>query len=225
MLQDTLPQHERVVGILSRFVSPIKAQGIYRAAVDHCGACPSGGQPVIDARFVEVLSRGLAVFCPDPSSRQRCVQELHALAKAAPGAQRLDPVVVPVDTEQDIVNARLSARAFAGRLGFGATDQSKIATAVSELARNIHRYAQRGSISVNALDPPRVGLRIVARDQGPGIPNLPLILSGQYKSRTGLGLGLLGCKRLMDEFAVETGPDRGTCVTLAKVLRGGGGAC
>jgi serine/threonine-protein kinase RsbT len=146
------------------------------------------------------------------------IRELHVIAVKHKGDSAPEAMQVAIVTEQDIVTARVGARTFAQHLGFGSTDQAKIATAVSELARNIQRYAGKGSVSISALSPPQHGMRIIASDEGPGIPNLQEILAGEYKSRTGLGLGIVGCKRLMDEFSITSEPGKGTCITLAKYL-------
>ena len=103
-------------------------------------------------------------------------------------------------------------------LGFDHTDQIKISTAVSELGRNIVNYAGRGTIRLMRSPGSRNGMFVEARDDGPGIPNVDLILSGKYVSRTGLGLGIVGCKRLMDELSVQSVVGKGTCVTMVKYL-------
>jgi len=102
-------------------------------------------------------------------------------------------------------------------VGFGPTDQTKIATAVSEVSRNIYVYAQVGTVSLLPLIGKK-GLRIEARDRGPGIRDLRSILAGEYASRTGMGLGLRGCQRLMDRFEVETGRGKGTVVIMEKEI-------
>lgn len=104
-------------------------------------------------------------------------------------------------------------------LGLTEINQVKIATAISELARNIFHYAKTGRITLRKLASPRPGIEIVASDKGPGIPDLKLVLSGNYKSRTGMGKGLLGARRLVDYFEVDSSPERGTTVTLRKFTR------
>lgn len=119
-------------------------------------------------------------------------------------------------TEDDIVRARTRGRDFCRSLGFSEINQVKVATAISELARNIFHYAKTGEIILRKLTTPKAGLEIVARDRGPGIPDVKLVLSGTYKSKTGMGKGLLGTRYLMDYFDVVTAPHRGTTVTLRK---------
>ncbi|MBW2533183.1 MAG: ATP-binding protein, partial [Deltaproteobacteria bacterium] len=114
--------------------------------------------------------------------------------------------MIPVNEERDIVTARNSGRALCAEVGFGMTDQVKVATAISELARNIVLYAGSGRIELREITADAKGIEIVARDDGPGIDNLDVVLAGAHRSKKGLGLGLLGTKRLMDYFDVETGP-------------------
>jgi len=124
--------------------------------------------------------------------------------------------VIPIHADADIVAARQAARELATRLGFSRTDLTVIATAVSEVARNIVRFAGVGQIAVELLDRPRRGVQIVARDTGPGIFDVEQALSDGYSTYHGLGLGLPGARRLMDEFAVVTEVGRGTTVTMTK---------
>jgi anti-sigma regulatory factor (Ser/Thr protein kinase)/CheY-like chemotaxis protein len=125
---------------------------------------------------------------------------------------------VAIRFEHDVVLARQRARQIAALLGFDAHDQVRIATAVSEIARNVFRYAGRGraDFSVSELAPPVFVIRIA--DEGPGISNLDQILDGQYLSRTGMGMGIIGARRLMDQFEIESSP-QGTTVLLAKALQ------
>ena len=130
---------------------------------------------------------------------------------------------IEIAGEDGIVAARQTARETARRLGFGLVDQSRIATAVSELARNVVRYATggRGEALVRELKAPDrgVGLEVVVRDGGPGISDLTLVMRDGYTSGTGLGMGLPGAKRLMDDFAIDSAPGRGTTVTIRKWRR------
>jgi serine/threonine-protein kinase RsbT len=132
------------------------------------------------------------------------------------GPESLD---ISIKVEGDIVRARGAGRDMCRDLGLSEINQVKVATAISELARNIFHYAQTGKIALRRLSTPRAGIEIVATDSGPGIPDLKLVLSGSYKSRTGMGKGLLGARRLVDFFEVDSGPERGTRVTLRKFAR------
>ena len=132
------------------------------------------------------------------------------------GPESLD---IAIKIEGDIVRARGAGRDMCRDLGLSEINQVKVATAISELARNIFHYAKTGNIALRRLAAPRAGIEIIATDYGPGIPDVKLVLSGAYKSKTGMGKGLLGARRLVDFFEVETGPDRGTRVVLRKYTR------
>jgi signal transduction histidine kinase len=116
--------------------------------------------------------------------------------------------------EQDVVAARQRSRSIAGLLGFDSQEQTRIATAVSEIARNAFRYAKGGRIDFWVEN----GLQVRIADNGPGISNLATILQGRYRSTTGMGLGIMGARRLMDEFRIDSAPGRGATVTMAKRL-------
>ena len=118
--------------------------------------------------------------------------------------------------ERDVVSARQRARSIAEALGFDHHDQIRIATAVSEIARNAFRYAKGGAVSFE-VDAQEGMFRIGVTDTGGGIPHLDTVLGGSYRSTTGMGMGILGTKRLMDEFSIESTPT-GTEVQFAKAL-------
>jgi len=129
-------------------------------------------------------------------------------------------ILVSIRSDVDIVLARQRGRAMAGTIGFGATDATLIATAISELARNIVMYAQKGEVMMRSVETPHSkGILIVARDNGPGIRSIQDVLRDGYSTSGGLGLGLPGVRRLMDEFAIESEPRRGTTVTVKKWLK------
>jgi RNA polymerase sigma factor (sigma-70 family) len=132
------------------------------------------------------------------------------------GQPRDDEIRVAIRSDADIVAARQAARELADRLGFGRTDLTLIATAVSEVARNIVRFAGEGEIVVEILEQPRSGVQVVARDTGPGIADVEQALTDGYSTYAGLGLGLPGARRLMDEFAIVSEMGRGTTVTMTK---------
>lgn len=127
--------------------------------------------------------------------------------------------VVEVRNEVDIVSARVRARAMAEALGFGYMDQTRIATAVSELARNAFQFAGGGKVTIKPVNSQgREGIEIVVEDHGPGIENLELALKGGYSTVGGLGFGLSGARKLMDEFDIKTKLGEGTTVTIRKWL-------
>jgi serine/threonine-protein kinase RsbT len=122
-----------------------------------------------------------------------------------------------IRSDLDIVIARTMARDIAKSLGFGAIDQARIATAVSELARNIFLYAGTGNVTVREIEKNnRKGIEIVCEDQGPGIANIDLVMQDGYSTSRGMGMGLPGAKRLMDEFTIRSQENVGTTITCRK---------
>ncbi len=122
-----------------------------------------------------------------------------------------------IRSDLDIVIARTLARDTAKAVGFGPIDQARIATAVSELARNIFLYAGTGSVTVRELEQgSRKGMEIVCEDQGPGIQNIDVAMQDGYSTSRGMGMGLPGAKRLMDEFDIRTQDGIGTTITCRK---------
>jgi serine/threonine-protein kinase RsbT len=129
-------------------------------------------------------------------------------------------VRVPINSGADILTARLQGRQLASDAGFNNSDLTVIATAISEVARNIVQYARKGEIILAVVqDGNKRGLRVEARDDGPGIPNIELALQDGYSTGGGLGLGLPGTRRLMDELQVDSKVGRGTTVVATKWIR------
>jgi serine/threonine-protein kinase RsbT len=129
--------------------------------------------------------------------------------------------VIPIESDADVVTARQRARQMAGELELTTTDQTLLATAISEVARNITTYATRGEVLLSVVhdDNGREGIQVIARDEGPGIENVELALQDGYTSGGGLGLGLPGARRLVDDFHIETALGQGTKVTLVMWAR------
>ncbi|MEW5802812.1 MAG: anti-sigma regulatory factor [bacterium] len=122
-----------------------------------------------------------------------------------------------VRSSQDVIQVRQVARVWAVEMGFSLVDQTKIVTATSELARNMVDFAGGGIVRLEALDQgSRLGLRLTFEDQGPGIPDIALALKDGYSTRGGLGLGLGGSRRLMNEFEIHSRPGEGTRVIVTK---------
>jgi anti-sigma regulatory factor (Ser/Thr protein kinase) len=133
------------------------------------------------------------------------------------GASMADEIRVPIAAAGDIVAARGEGRALAGRLGFSRTDATLIATAISEVGRNILVHAGSGEIVLrSAVEDVRAGVLVIARDKGPGIGDVDAALRDGYATKNGLGLGLPGSRRIMDEFRIDTHVGRGTTVEMRK---------
>jgi serine/threonine-protein kinase RsbT len=125
--------------------------------------------------------------------------------------------VVTIRSDLDIVTARSIARDIAKAQGFGGVDQARIATAVSELARNIFLYADSGQVSARAIeDRGRKGIEIECKDQGAGISDIDQVMRDGYTTSRGMGMGLPGAKRLMDEFDIQSSVGVGTTIVCRK---------
>ncbi len=125
--------------------------------------------------------------------------------------------VVAIKTDADIVAARQKGRELAAQIGFSSSDQVLIATSISEAARNILQYARSGEIMLDHIkNGEKEGILIIARDEGPGIKDIPRVMEDGYSSSGGLGLGLPGIKRLMSEMDIKSIPGKGTTVTIRK---------
>lgn len=126
-------------------------------------------------------------------------------------------LVQRVKLDSDVVAARQMARQLAVELEFSRPDQALVATAVSELARNIVKYAQDGDIEICAVTSgSRVGIRVTARDQGPGLEDIDLAMQDGFSTGNSLGLGLPGTRRIVDEFDISSAPGKGLTVTVTK---------
>jgi serine/threonine-protein kinase RsbT len=134
---------------------------------------------------------------------------------SAPGKGKVTEM--KIENEKDIVTSRSCGRKLAADLGFSAVEQARITAAISELARNIYKYAGSGTICIRSeQDTRRIGILITAKDNGPGIQNLQEAMLDGFTTGGGLGRGLPGVKRLMDNFDITSSTTEGTCVRVAK---------
>jgi serine/threonine-protein kinase RsbT len=132
----------------------------------------------------------------------------------------MEATTIAIDAERDIVTARQKGRELAASAGFSRTDQTLIATAISEVARNILVYAQRGLVLLHLVESGgRHGIVVEARDEGPGIADVELAMRDGYSTAKSLGLGLPGARRLMDDLQIETKMGKGTTVTMKRWVR------
>ncbi len=210
-----------ICSVLGRHYSSISSRAIVRMAMKRAGVKERELDGLTNhARLLKELRRGMELFAASPSARQDCAARIEVLLRARRSERERElkqgAKIVKIKTEQHIVEARTAARTMASNLGFGRTDQVKVSTAVSELARNIYRYVGEGVMTLRYIAPPRAGLEIEARDEGPGIPHIDEILGGSFKSKTGMGLGIVGCRNLMDDFEIETAPGAGTKIVIRK---------
>jgi serine/threonine-protein kinase RsbT len=129
----------------------------------------------------------------------------------------LDEARVPIQSLADIVAARQRGRELAARAGFSNSNLTLIASAISEVARNIVDFAENGEVTITLLENgTRKGVKIVASDRGPGIADISAAMRDGYSSTNGLGIGLPGAKRVMDEFEITSKLGKGTTVTMKK---------
>ncbi|AKF09913.1 ATP-binding protein [Sandaracinus amylolyticus] len=202
---------EQVVrGILAAHLGPIHADTVVMSAARHLGMRPGELTERDRDALATALARPLRLYLDETKVRivQREVTSARIAERGVMVADEdapLRPVEARIRVEDDVIRARAEARDLAARVGFDPVDAIKIATVVSELARNIVMYAGTGTISVRPLVGAR-GVEIESVDNGPGIPDLDAILGGRYRSRKGLGLGIAGSKRLLDAMDVQTGP-------------------
>jgi len=183
--------------------------------------------PTDRATIMQELENSVRLFARSNSTQliASCARALtpgpggSSLAGAAGSAAPLPmpPKKMPIEQEKDIATARLEAWSEAVRIGLSKFASVKVATAVSELARNIVFYAGKGTVELRSVKDDRgtLGLQIIAIDQGPGIPPAKLeeIWAGTYKSQRGMGKGLVAVKKLVDDFQLDTRPGIGTTVT------------
>lgn len=128
-----------------------------------------------------------------------------------------DEITIPVSSEVGVVSARQEGRALAETLGFSSTEQTLIATAISEVARNIIQYAHEGRVKMAVVtNAGRRGIKVTARDEGPGIPDIEKAMRDGYTTSKGMGLGLSGARRLMDDFQITSEVGQGTTITMVK---------
>ncbi|MFY9825844.1 MAG: ATP-binding protein [Thermoanaerobaculia bacterium] len=224
---------EKEVGaILSGTISSITQRSIFNRLGGLATTPIQQLTPGDRATILSELENSVRLFARSNSTQliASISKALTAEGSAAPGTAGAaatvtalpSPRKLPIEQEKDIATARLEAWSEAVRIGLSKFASVKVATAVSELARNIIFYAGNGTVELRSLKDDRgvVGLQIIATDQGPGIPNSKLdeIWAGTYKSQRGMGKGLVAVKKLVDDFHLDTRPGLGTTVTC--VFRG-----
>lgn len=186
---------------MGRFLSVITTRGLVDRALSDASVHGEDIPPEKLPAIKRTIEDGLRIFVAGPA-RDISLQALRSI----------DGSIVPatfaasIEEERDVQNARLAARIMCGELGGTSLVAQRISTSVSELSRNILLYARGlGTIEIVPALTPRKSILARAVDRGPGIPQLDDILAGRYQSKTGLGRGLLGVKRLSDRFEISTG--------------------
>lgn len=194
---------EQVVSRLGQYVSPLNASALVKRAHEQTGIVGEPRSAADRLRLMSAIETSLGFFIAEPHARTRALVDIRALLALdpleTPKAERFD-----VRTEDDVSVVRSAGRRIAETIGANGFSSQKVTTIVSELARNIVSYTSGGEIRLAAARTPKAMVSIAARDDGKGIPNLDEILRGAYRSRTGLGRGILGCKRLADRFEIDS---------------------
>ncbi len=213
----------RAMKALSGHVGTIVARSIWQGAIAKSGVDPAAVSDDRTPALVHALESGMRAFVSDGEVAKECSARLReafdVTGNGSASASEPETLVVDILAEYDVVIARGQAREMCESLGFPASEQIKVATVVSELARNIIQYVGRGRVELELLKGEKRGLEIRAIDQGAGIPHLEGVLAGEYQSDTGMGMGLRGAQRLMDDFTVESKPGLGTRVTARRYTR------
>ncbi len=197
------PVYQRLLATFQRYLSLVTTEALLRRALAESGL--TGDR--LSAQHLSVLAphleRGIRLFV-SADKQEQLRRDIQRLGAGQP--QELPPPqTFAVRAEHDITEVRLAVRGLCASLSARSLVIQKMATIVSELARNIVSYTPGGTIELSVLDTWPRRLHVRAIDSGSGIGDLTLVLSGNYKSRTGLGKGLLGVKRLADRFDVQTG--------------------
>jgi len=205
---------EAITSILERYMSRVNARGLVARAMQERGLSERTLTREDLVKCSPALRRGIELFVSprvQPEALDRFKEFFRARSESSTCRTELKK-------EADITIARAEARRMCENAGASAFAMQKVTTIVSELARNIVLYAKQGTIDMSFVNQNRQAhIVVVAVDNGPGIPNLTQIMGGQYQSRTGLGKGLLGTKRLADKFHISTGA-QGTSITVEIVL-------
>jgi serine/threonine-protein kinase RsbT len=195
------PTYQKVLTALERYISGMNARALLNQAVNDAGASIMHPKPSELLQVGASLCRSVPIFVKQ-ESRERATSEVMAACgmTANPGRS----ATVEIKLESDIARARSEARRLCEAFGTSAYTVQRVTTIVSELARNIVSYTPGGVVELVVRTDGGPRISVSARDNGKGIPNLDEIMSGKYRSRTGLGKGIAGCRRLADVFNIDT---------------------
>jgi len=210
LVSDSLSQEllaselREVVSLLERYLSPLNVRAMLGRALRERNVSAERFRRSDLPKITPNLQRGLGLFLSG-TDRALALRELNDLCERNAPRSAQPPSRMSITSEADISTVRNEARRMCELAGTTSFTLQKVTTIVSELARNIVSYANRGELEITLQQGRERRISITASDQGPGIPNLDVIMSGRYRSKTGLGRGLLGTKRLADQFDIETG--------------------
>lgn len=205
-----------VVTLLERYLSPLNVRSMLGRALRERNLAAERFRRGDLPKITPNLQRGLGLFLSG-TERAQALRELSDLCERNAAHSPQAPSRMNITSEADISTVRNEARRMCELAATNSFTRQKVTTIASELARNIVSYATRGELEISLQQNRGRRISIVASDQGPGIPNLDVIMSGRYRSKTGLGRGLLGTKQLADEFDVDTGAS-GTTIRVEVAL-------
>jgi serine/threonine-protein kinase RsbT len=211
--RDSMNELDDIRHLLEQYISPLIARSMLQKALRERNLVAERFRGDDAYKIGPLLQRGMTLFVSE-QQREQALRELSELCGR--GQPAAGPCQIEITSEDDLGVVRNEARRLCEQLGAGSYTIQKVTTIVSELSRNIVSYASRGTLEIVPITGERRRIILRAADSGPGIPNLDVVLSGRYRSKTGLGRGLLGTKRLADHFDVATGAT-GTLV-VAEVL-------
>ncbi len=193
---------DRIITVLTRYMSRMHADMALRRAIAKVGIDSRLEDQHLHAQLAAALETSVRLFATDANVENAVSELREVLAPEEPVAVRVE-----LRSEADMSLARHAARNLAEKMGARSFETQKFVTVVSELARNIVEYAKRGEIEITPISEGMRGLRVLAVDRGPGIANLSEILDGHYKSKTGLGKGILGVRKMMNSFHIASDAD------------------
>jgi serine/threonine-protein kinase RsbT len=203
------PAHEQILNILLGYLSAMNAEGVLLRAMREADIQPERFSVEDLPNIISSIERRARLYV-DPARLGKLRAEISAISGERPSRRGK---IMLIKIEADISEARMNAKTVCDAAGAKSFTSHKVATIVSELARNIVHYTPGGTIELAVHRESTIRFVVVATDEGPGIPNLQEILAGRYKSKTGMGRGLIGVKRLSDRFQIDSGP-KGTRVEI-----------
>ena len=211
---------KKLLTTLERFLTETAARSLVSLSVTTADMNIDAMEPGDNLRLLRELENLVRLCIKNPAEQKHCVHALSDILRPLKGKTMPThtPAEVPIVTESDVVTARSLGRDMGKKVGFSPADQIKLATAVSELARNIVQYGGRGKIVISILNGAKPGLEVHARDDGPAADHVDFVFSEQFRSKIGMGRGLTKTQSLVDDLDIKTTGSNVTEVTARKYL-------
>ena len=211
---------QQMIDEIKDLVGSVLAKSIVTLGVARSKVRLERAQPGDELKLLDEIRKGLQLFVKETDRREQCERRVEAVLDSfEPPEPVVKQIRIDLLSEADIVKARGAGRDLCRDLGFTGAIQIKVATAISELARNVIQYAGAGRVLLDTVKGQRSGIQVVVQDEGPGIEAIDEIMRGEFSSKSGMGIGIVGTRNLMDDFEVETAPGKGTVITARKYLR------